>query len=59
MLIFVKFNVEDFPLTDADADMTALMRLVAIVAAEILHRAIVRDFDLIDGKEAEALSFEL
>ena len=36
--------------------MTALMGLVAVVTSEVLHGAIVSDFNLIDGKEAEALA---
>ena len=31
-LIFVKFDVEDFPLADADAGVTALVSLVAVMA---------------------------
>ena len=50
-LILVEFDVEDFPLANADAGMTALVSLVTVMAAEILHRAIIRDFDLIDEKK--------
>ena len=35
-LILIKFDVEQFPLTDGDAGMTALMGLVSIVSAKIL-----------------------
>ena len=31
-LIFVKFDVEDFPLANADAGVTALVSLVAVMA---------------------------
>jgi hypothetical protein len=57
-LILVEFDVEDFPLANADAGMTALVSLVTVMAAEILHRAIIRDFDLIDEKKTEALTTE-
>ena len=57
-LILVEFDVEDFPLANADAGMTALVSLVTVMAAELLHRAIIRDFDLIDEKKTEALTTE-
>ena len=56
MLIFVKFDVEDFPLANADAGMTALMSLVTVMATEVLHRTVIRDCYFIDGKETEALA---
>ena len=31
LLIFVEFNVEDFPFTNADAGMTSLMGLVTVL----------------------------
>ena len=42
-LIFVEFDVEDFPFVNADASVTALVGLVAIMAAKILHRTIIID----------------
>ena len=51
-------DVKDFPFTNADAGMTALMGLVAVMATEVLHRAIIRDCYFIDGKEAETFAFE-
>ena len=58
MLIFVKFDVEDFPLANADAGMTALMSLVTVMATEVLHRTSRVDFDFINGKNTETLSIE-
>ena len=58
MLIFIKFDVKDLPLTNADAGMTALMGLVTIVTTEILHSAGSIDFDFINGKNTETLSIE-
>ena len=50
--------MEDFPFTDADAGVTPLMGLVTIVATQVLHGAVGVDFNLIDGKEAEALAIK-
>ena len=58
LLIFVKFDVEQFPFADANAGVAALMGLVAIVTAQILHRAARVDFHFINGKEAEPISLE-
>ena len=55
-LIFVKFDVEDFPLADADAGVTALVSLVAVMATQVLHGAIVSNSDLINGENAKALA---
>ena len=41
--IFVKFDVEDFPLANGDAGMTALVGLVAVMATEVLHGAVISD----------------
>ena len=56
VLILVQFDVEDFPLSYADAGMAALMGLVAVLTTKVLHRSVIRDFNLIDGKETEALA---
>ena len=48
--------MEDFPFANADAGMTALVGLVAVMAAEVLHGASSIDSDFIDGKETEALA---
>ena len=48
-LILVKFDVEDFPLANADAGVTALVSLVAVMATQVLHGAIVSNSDLING----------
>lgn len=50
--------MEDLPFANADAGVTALMSLVAIVAAEVLHRTVIGYCDFIDGKEAETFSIE-
>ena len=47
--IFVQFDVEDFPLADTDSGVTTLMCLVAVVATEILHCAIIGDGYFIYG----------
>ena len=41
--IFVKFDVKYFPLADTDAGMTALVGLVAVMATEVLHGAVISD----------------
>ena len=51
-------DVKDFPFTNADAGMTALMGLVAVMATEVLHGAVVGDGYFIDGKEAETFAIE-
>ena len=50
--------MEDLPFSDADAGVTSLVGLVTVMATEILYRAIVRDFDFIDGKKTETLATE-
>jgi hypothetical protein len=35
-MIFIKFDMQDFPVSDADAGMTALVALVAIMSAKEL-----------------------
>ena len=50
--------MKDLPLADADAGVTALMGLVAVMTSEVLHGAIVRDGNFIDGKKTEAFSIE-
>ena len=47
-----------FPIAYADAGVTALMTLVAIVAAEVMHIALFVDGDLINGKKTEAGTVE-
>jgi hypothetical protein len=56
ILIFVELDVEDFPFANTDAGMTALVGLVAVMAAEVLHGASSIDSNFIDGKETEALA---
>ena len=49
------------PIADADAGVAgvaALMTLVAIVAAEVMHIALFVDGDLINGKKTEAGTVE-
>ena len=47
-LIGIELDVENFPLTHADAGMTTLVGLVTIMTAEIVHGAIRGNRDLID-----------
>jgi hypothetical protein len=35
--------VEDFPLADTDAGVTALVGLIAVMTSEVLHRAVIND----------------
>ena len=58
-LIFVEFDVENLPLVNTDAGVATLVRLVAVMAAEILHSAIISDRNFIYGKKAETRSFKL
>ena len=58
LFIFIKSDVEDFPFSYADACMSALMALVAIVAAEILHLTLAVDGHLIHSEEAETRAGE-
>ena len=46
--------MQNFPFATGDADVAALMALVAIVAAEIVQAARGVDADLVDGGDAEA-----
>ena len=45
--------MQNLPVTYANTGVTALMALVAIVTAEVLHLPSLVDGDFIDGKEAE------
>ena len=47
-LIGIELDVENFPLTLADAGMTTLVGLVTIMTAEIVYGAVRGDGDLID-----------
>ena len=51
--------MQNLPVTYADTGMAALMALVAIVTAEVLHLPLLVDSDFIDGKEAEARTSKL
>ena len=48
--------MEQFPLADTNAGMTALMGLVTVVTTEILHGAVIGYGNFIDGKKTEALA---
>jgi hypothetical protein len=54
MLIVVELDVENLPVSHADTGMPALVVLVAVVAADVLQSAVVRDSDLIDEADAQA-----
>ena len=47
-LVLVEFNMDDFPLANTNAGVTALMSLVAIMTAEVLHGAVIGYCDFID-----------
>ena len=49
--------MQDFPVADGDAGMTALMALVAVMAAEKVD-ACCADTDFVDGADADATSGE-
>ena len=51
--------MEDFPFTNADAGVAALVGLVTVMTAEVLYRAVVGYCDFIDGKEAETFAIEM
>lgn len=51
--------MENFPLADTDSGVTTLVSLVAVMTSEVLHRAVDRDADFIDGKEAKAFAVEV
>ena len=50
--------MEQFPLTDSNTSMAALVSLVAVVATEELYGAVIRDGNFINGKQAKPLAFE-
>ena len=57
-LVVVELDVEQFPLPNLDAGVAALMRLVAVLAAEVVHHAVISYGDFIDGKQTETFAFE-
>ena len=58
LLIFVELNMQDFPVIYTDAGMAALMALVAIVTAKVLHLPLLVDSDFIDGQDSETGAIE-
>ena len=46
--------MQNYPITYTDAGMAALMALVAIVTAKVLHLTLMVDSNFIDRKKAEA-----
>ena len=50
--------MQTLPVTYADAGVAALMALVAIVTAEILHLPLLVDSDFIDREESETFPIE-
>ena len=58
LFVFVELNVQNLPITHADAGVAALMTLVAIMTSKKLHLSLLVDGDFIDRKEAEAGAFE-
>ena len=49
LFIFVELDVQYLPIADTNAGVTALMTLVAIVAAEVAYAVLFIDGDLING----------
>ena len=56
LFIFVELDMQNLPVAYADAGVTALMALVAIVTAKVLHLTLSIDSDFINGKEADCHS---
>ena len=54
LLVFVELNMQNLPVTHADAGVAALVALVAIVTAKVLHLTLMVDSNFIDRKKAEA-----
>ena len=50
--------MQQFPLANTDAGVATLVSLIAVMAAEVLHVAIIGYCDFIDGKKAKALTIE-
>ena len=53
---FVELDVQNLPLTHADAGMAALMTLVAVMTTKELHLPLMVDADFINRKEAKTRS---
>ena len=53
LLVFVELNMQNLPVTHADAGVAALVALVAIVTAKVLHLTLMVDSNFIDRKKAE------
>ena len=58
LLVFVELDMKNLPVAYTDAGVTALMALVAIVTAKVLHLALLVDSNFIDGKKSEARTRE-
>ena len=54
LLIFVEPDVQNLPIAYADTGMAALMALITIMTAKVLHLTLMVDSHFINGKEAEA-----
>ena len=50
--------MQNLPVAYADAGVTALVALVAIMTAMVLHLSLLVDSHFIDGKEAETRARE-
>ena len=57
LLVFVKADMQDFPVANGDAGMTALMALVAIMATKGVN-ALGINIDFVDGADADAMTSE-
>ena len=50
--------MQNLPIAYADASVAALMTLVTIMTANVLHLPLMVDSNFIDGKDTEAFSIE-
>ena len=53
LLVFVELNMQNLPVTHADAGVAALVALVAIVTAKVLHLPLLVDSYFINREKAE------
>ena len=57
LFVFVKSDVQDFPVTDGNTGMATLMALIAIMTAERMDAVSVNAY-LIDGANTDAATSE-
>ena len=59
LFVFVELNVQNLPITHADAGVAALMTLVAIMTTKELHLPLMVDSDFINRKKPKTGTCEL